>query len=195
MTKMSYYTQDELQGLGFQHIGSGVKLSRKASIYGAHFISIGDNSRVDDFCILSAGPGGIWIGHHVHIAAYSSLIGSCRMELHDYSGLSSRVSIYSSNDDYSGDSMTNPTIPRELTNISSSPVTIGRHVIVGAGSIVLPGVTMDEGSGIGSLSLVRHDCEAFGMYAGVPARKIGTRSKRLLELARSLDGLPEHASD
>ena len=192
---MSYYTQEELQGLGFQQIGNGVKLSRKASIYGVQYISIGDNSRIDDFCILSAGPGGIWIGRHVHIAAYSSLIGTGRMELHDYSGLSSRVSIYSSNDDYSGDSMTNPTIPRELTNISSSPVTIGRHVIIGAGSIVLPGVTMNEGSGVGSLSLVRHDCEGFGMYAGVPACKIGTRSTRLLELARSLDGLPEHPSE
>lgn len=192
---MSYYTQEELQGLGLQQIGSGVKLSRKASIYGVQYISIGDNSRIDDFCILSAGPGGIWIGRHVHIAAYSSLIGSGRMELHDYSNISSRVSIYSSNDDYSGDSMTNPTVPRELTNISSSPVTIGRHVIIGAGSIVLPGVTMNEGSGMGSLSLVRYDCEAFGMYVGVPARKIGKRSTRLLELARSLDGLPEHSSD
>lgn len=192
---MSYYKQVELQELGFQHIGSGVQLSRKASIYGTQYISIGDSSRIDDFCILSAGPEEMCIGRHVHIAANSSLIGSGRIELHDYSGLSSRVSIYSSNDDYSGDSMTNPTVPRDLTNISSSPVTIGRHIIIGAGSIFLPAVTMNEGAGFGSLSLVRHDCEGFGMYSGVPARKIGTRSMLLLELARPLDSRPEHPSD
>jgi dTDP-4-amino-4,6-dideoxy-D-glucose acyltransferase len=54
--------------------------------------------------------------------------------------------------------------------------------VVGAGSIVLPGVTLQEGSAVGALSLVKSDCEAFGLYAGVPARRLGERKRDLLEL-------------
>ena len=49
----SFYTEEELKGLGFRHIGNGVCISRKASIYGAQNISLGDHVRIDDFCILS----------------------------------------------------------------------------------------------------------------------------------------------
>jgi dTDP-4-amino-4,6-dideoxy-D-glucose acyltransferase len=183
---MSFYSEEELVSLGLKSFGNGVKISRKSSIYNAKNISIGDHSRIDDFCVLSAGTGGINIGRNVHVAVFSALIGGELIDLHDYSGLSSRVSIYSSNDDYSGEFMTNPTLPKIFTNIKSGPVVIGKHVIVGAGSIILPGVTMAEGSGAGALSLLRQDCEAFGMYVGVPARKVGSRSRSLLELEKKL---------
>jgi len=59
---MSVYTDNELHEMGFASIGQNVRVSRKASIYNAAQISIGDFSRVDDFCVLSAGAGGIQIG-------------------------------------------------------------------------------------------------------------------------------------
>jgi dTDP-4-amino-4,6-dideoxy-D-glucose acyltransferase len=183
---MSFYSQDELVGLGFKRLGRGVSLSRKASIYNAANIEIGDFSRIDDFCVLSAGEGGIFIGRHVHIAIYCGLIGSGRIELGDYSGLSSRVSIYSSNDDYSGEFMTNPTLPSGFTHVTHAPVRIDRHVIIGAGSVVLPGVTLHEGAGVGALSLVKQDCESFVMYFGSPARRVGERSRKLLEMESRL---------
>ena len=46
---MAIYTRDELQELGFSNVGENVKISKKASIYGASRISIGDNVRIDDF--------------------------------------------------------------------------------------------------------------------------------------------------
>ena len=183
---MSFYTRDELLSFGFKSLGNEVKISKKASIYNAANIEIGDFSRIDDFCVLSAGEGGISIGRYVHIAIYCSLIGSGRIELHDFSGLSSRVVIYSSNDDYSGNYMTNPTVPSEYTNVSSAPVTVGRHGIVGAGSIVLPGVVLQEGAGVGALSLVKQDCEEFSMYFGVPAKRIGRRRKGMLDCEKHL---------
>jgi len=179
---MSFYSEDELQALGFKRLGQGIRLSRKASIYNSANIEIGDFSRIDDFCVLSAGEGGISIGKHVHIAVFCSLIGNGRIVLEDYSNLSSRVSIYSSNDDYSGEFMTNPTVPSQFTHVTHAPVRVGRHAIIGAGSVVLPGVTLHEGAGVGALSLVKQDCERFGMYAGSPARQVGKRSMKLLEL-------------
>jgi galactoside O-acetyltransferase len=65
-------------------------------------------------------------------------------------------------------------------------VKIGSHVIIGAGSIVLPGVTLEEGVAVGALSLVKKDCEAFGIYMGVPAKRIGGRKRDLLELEQQL---------
>ncbi len=187
---MSFYSDDELHALGFAGLGGGVRISRNASIHGASRIVIGDHSRIDDFCVLSAGAGGITIGSHVHIAVHCALIGQGRIELCDYAGLSSRVTIYSSNDDYSGAHRSNPTVPAEYTQVSHAPVTLGRHVIVGAGSVILPGVTLHEGCGVGSLSLVRADCEPFGMYFGAPARRIGERQRTMIALGDRLEAAP-----
>jgi acetyltransferase-like isoleucine patch superfamily enzyme len=181
---MPFYTQQQLQKLGLASHGLDVKISTKASIYNADKIHIGSNVRIDDFCVVSAGTAGIEIGNFVHLAVFSSLIGAGRIALGDFCGLSSRVAIYSSNEDYSGRHMTNPTIPPEFTGVTHADVTIGRHAIIGAGSIVLPGVTLEEGVAIGALSLVTKTCKAFGIYRGAPARRIGARKRDLLEVER-----------
>lgn len=179
---MAMLSRNVIEGMGFAFLGSNVQISDRASIYGADHIALASNIRIDDFCVLSAGLGGICIGQHVHIAAYSSLIGAGKITLCDFCNLSSRVSIYSSSDDYSGATMTNPTIPREYTAVRHADVFLGRHVIVGSGSVVLPGVTLKDGVAIGALSLIKEDCESFGIYAGNPCRLIKDRKRDLLAL-------------
>jgi len=183
---MAFYSLEELQTLGLATFGADVRISRKASIYNPGLIAIGNHVRIDDFCVLSAGKGGIEIGDYVHIAVYCSLMGAGRIRLDDFSNLSSRVSIYSSNDDYSGEHLTNPTIPDQFTGVTHAAVLLGKHVIVGAGAVVLPGVCLEDGVAVGSLSLVSKNCNAFGIYAGVPARRIGERKRDLLELEKQL---------
>lgn len=168
--------------MGFRSLGNNIKISRKASIYRPEKISIGSNVRIDDFSLISAGEDGVVIGNFIHIAAYSSIIGGGEVMLEDFANISSRVSIFSSNDDYSGAAMTGPMAPARWTNIMRAPVRIGRHAIIGCGSIILPGVTIGEGVAIGALSLVKHDCLPFGVYCGTPARCTGSRERRLLEL-------------
>lgn len=180
----SFYTQSELDAMEFRSLGKNVRLSRKASVYNAVNIVIGDNSRIDDFSVLSAGEGGIVIGHNVHIAVFCSLIGAGPIQVDDFSNLSSRVSIYSSNDDYSGETMTNPTVEEEYKNVTRGPVRVGRHVIIGSGAVVLPNVSLEDGACVGALSLVNHDCKAFTVYVGVPARPVKSRSRQLLELEK-----------
>jgi galactoside O-acetyltransferase len=181
---MAWLTPEQIAAAGFASVGSDVKLSDKASYYNCGAIHLGSHVRIDDFCVLSAGPGGIWIGNYIHIAVYCSLIGAERIELQDFSGLSSRVALYSSNDDYSGRTMTNPTVPEECRGVSHAAVVLERHALVGAGSVVLPGVTLREGSAVGALSLVRSDCDAFSIYLGVPAKRISSRKRGLLELEK-----------
>jgi len=82
--------------------------------------------------------------------------------------------------------MTNPTVPEEYTNVLVADVFLGKHVIVGAGSVILPGAKLQEGVAVGALSLVIGDCEAFNIYAGTPARRIKERKRDLLELEARL---------
>jgi galactoside O-acetyltransferase len=173
---------DEIAVLGFAEIGADVHISPYARFYGASRIKLGSHVRIDDFCVLSAGIGGIEIGNYIHIAVFSSIIGQGRVVLSDFSGLSSRVSIYSSSDDYSGLTLTNPMIPDQYKDVLHADVYLGRHVIIGAGSVILPGVTLNDGVAVGALSLVNKDCPEFGIYSGVPARRIGERKRDLLKL-------------
>jgi len=113
-------------------------------------------------------------------------MGTGKIKFSDFSGLSSRVSIYSSNDDYSGKYLTNTTVPAEFTGVAHADVLLGKHVIIGAGTIVLPGVYFEDGVSVGSLSLVSKNCAAFGIYFGAPARRIGERKRDLLELEKQL---------
>lgn len=182
----SYYSAQELRALGLCRIGEDVRISRKASLHSPARISIGHHVRIDDYCVLSAGEGGIEIGDYVHIAVFCSLIGAGRIVLSDFSNLSSRVAVYSSNDDYSGEFLTNPTVPVRYSGVTHAGVHLGRHAIVGSGAVILPGVIIGEGVAVGALSLVKKDCRDFGIYSGVPARLIGERSRRLLDLEQQL---------
>ena len=127
------------------------------------------------------------IGRYVHVGCYVSLIGDGEIVLEDFSGLSGRVSIYSSNDDTSGQFMAHPTIPAEYRQVQTGAVIIGKHAMVLTGTVILPDVTVHMGAVVGALSLVKNDCEEFGIYVGCPAKKVGERGRQLLELERELD--------
>lgn len=180
----NFYSNEELSSLGLMSYGSNVLISRKASIYTPGNISIGNNVRIDDFCILS---GKIQIGNYIHVGAYSALYGGKKgIVLDDYVGISSRVTIYAVSDDYSGEAMTNPMIPDQYKNLIHGKVFIGRHVIIGSGSVILPGVNIREGSSIGALSLVSADTDEWSINAGIPSRMLKERSRNLLYLEQKL---------
>ena len=180
----SFYDQNELKELGFKHIGKNVMLSRKASIYGADKISLGDNSRIDDFSILS---GQVHIGRYVHVAAFCGLFaGKAAITLKDFSGISSRVNIYAESDDFGGDYMAHPTIPLQYRRTERKDVILEEYSIIGCGGLVLPGGYLAEGSVLGAQSLLKSTLKAWTIYAGSPAKEIKKRSKALLAKAIQL---------
>jgi len=179
---MAYYSSEELQNLGFKWLGKNVKISNKASIYNCDQIEIGSNSRIDDFCVIS---GRVNIGENVHVAPFCLLAGGDEgIVLGDFSGLAYQVQVFTQSDDYSGATMTNPTVPAEYKAESKKKVELGRHVIVGAGSMIMPGVMLAEGTAVGAMSLVRKNTEAWSIYLGNPAVKLKNRSRKLLELEK-----------
>ena len=182
MALTSYYTEEELQSLGLKSVGKDVRLSRKASLYGVGNISIGDHVRIDDFCILS---GHITIGNYVHVNPYTGIYaGEAGVTLDDFANLSSRITIYAVSDDYSGEYMTSPLLPKEVTNIKSVPVYVGKYVIIGTSSCILPDVTVGEGCAIGAMSLVKSSLEEWGIYVGIPCQRIKERSKNMLQYVK-----------
>lgn len=182
-----FLSDEELRKIGFKNLGANVLISNKVSIYGAEFISIGDNVRIDDFCILS---GKITFGNNIHIGAGSMIFSNhdkadeVSVEIDDCSTLSSRCVIYALTDDYSGLTMTNPMIPDKYRGVIKKSVCIGKHCIVGTGSTILPGANLAEGVAVGEMSLLTKPTKAWKIYAGIPAREIKERSKDLLELEK-----------
>ncbi len=178
----SFYTEEELKALPLKSVGKNVLLSRKVSMYGMSRIELGNNVRIDDFCFFSAGEGGISIGDYVHISPFCSLAGKGAIVMEAFSGLSSRVAVYSSSDDYSGASLTNPTVPDTYKKVVHGDVILKKHVIIGAGTIILPGVTVEEGTAIGALSLVAKNVGPFLIAIGNPLKVIKERKKDLIDL-------------
>jgi acetyltransferase-like isoleucine patch superfamily enzyme len=175
-----FYTKEQLLEMGFKSLGENVLISDKASIYGTKNIEIGSNVRIDDFCILSAGEGGMSIGNYVHIACYAHLIGAGRIILEDHSQVSGKASVYSSSDDFSGDYLVGPTVPSKFTNVKSATVHLKKYVVLGCNVVVLPGVTIEEGTAVGALSLVSKNLEPYKLYGGSPIRIIRDRNKGML---------------
>ena len=129
---MAYYTDEELRQIGFKSIGKNVKVSSKASIYGAEQIEIGDNSRVDDFCILA---GKIRLGRNIHITPYCNLAGGTKgIIIDDFATLAYGVNLFTQSDDYLGETMTNSTVPPKYKKEFKKEIHICKHVIIGAGS-------------------------------------------------------------
>lgn len=174
----SFYSQEELKALGLKSFGQKVLISRFARIYSAMNISIGDNVRIDDFCILS---GHIKLGSHIHISPYVALYGAMGIEFEDYTGISAHSIIYSAMDDFSGDYLIGPVNPDNTTNVTGGPVIVKKYVQIGANTVVFPNLTIGDGSVVGACSMVTKSLGSWGVFWGIPAKRHKDRKKGLLK--------------
>lgn len=182
-----YVGTDELRSYGFGSVGENVCIGRNCTIIGYERIRIGSNVRIDGPSTIVVGAQSeLIIGSFVHISAGAHLAASCPMEFSDFSGLSQGVRIFTATDDYSGATLTNPTVPKEYKAVTTGPVRLGRHVIVGVGSVILPNVTIGDGSSVGAMSLVTKSLPKWSVCVGIPCRRVKDRAKDLLALEAKL---------
>ena len=179
-----YFSSRNLRKLGFKNIGEEVFIAKDAIIVGFENISIGNNVKIDSNVTFAAISGLLSLGSNIHIGGGSHFSCSGSIQIEDFVTISQGVKIYSASDDYSGESLTNPTIPGNYKKVQKEKVIINKHVIIGSNSVILPGSNLEVGSAVGALSLVNGDLEAWSIYAGNPIRKIRDRSKNLLELEK-----------
>jgi acetyltransferase-like isoleucine patch superfamily enzyme len=182
----SFYSEKELRQFRFRSIGKNVFIKKNVGLYFIENISIGNNVRIDDNVIIVASnkKNPVMIGNYIHIASNCYLAGSDGIEMMDFTTLAPGVLIFSGSDDYSGKKLTNPMVGRPYIGGKSGKVTLCKHVIIGAGSIVLPDVTIKQGSSVGALSLVNKDLDDWGVYFGIPVKKIKNRHKDILKLEK-----------
>ena len=169
------YSKEDLKCLG--SVGENVQIDKTVIFISPEKIHIGNNVRIDAFCIL-VGTLGIEIGDYIHIASYCQLSASGgKITMHDFSGLSSRVSIFTASDDYVDGYLTNPTVPNPFKKLKIGDVTLYKHVIVGCGAIIMPGIQLGGGSSVGALAFVNKKVDAYMVVAGNPAKPIAVRNK------------------
>ncbi len=174
---MAFLNAEQLGAMGFRSVGENVLISDRASIYEPEKMSFGDNARVDDFCVLS---GEISLGRNVHLAVFSNVAsGRSNITLDDFAGLAYGCHLIAQSDDYSGTTMSNATVPREFKNETSEPIHIGRHALLGTGTIVLPGVTVGEGTATAARTVLSASTREWMIYAGSPGRPANERSRAL----------------
>lgn len=172
----SFYSNEELSNLGLKKFGDKVYISRFAQLYSPETISIGNNVRIDDFCILS---GNIVLGSNIHISAYVALFGAKGIILEDYTGISPRCSLFSAMDDFSGNYLIGPIHPRELTNVTGGKIILKRYSQIGAHCVVFPDITIGEGSVVGACSLITKSLDEWGVFMGTPAKWLKPRERKI----------------
>ena len=170
---------NQAYSLGFAQIGQDVTIWPLAKIVSADVISIGDSVIIDDFVFLMGKTRSI-IGSFVHIASFTSITGGGEFVMEDFAGLSGGIRVYTGNEDYLGESLTNPAVPQPYRVPIRSFVHIKKHAIIGANTVILPGVTIGEGTAIGANSFVTKDCEPWTIYIGSPARPIRHRPREII---------------
>jgi galactoside O-acetyltransferase len=172
--------------LGLARAGKDVLIWPLAKIVNPECVTIGDSVIIDDYVFIMGGKETL-IGSFVHIASFTSVTGGGKFVMGDFSGLSGGVRVYTGNEDYSGACLTNPAVPYPYRIPIRSFVHIGRHALVGANAVILPGVTLGEGAVVGANSLVTKDCDPWTVYIGTPAKAIKSRPKeKILELEARL---------
>lgn len=178
----------------FKVIGQDVKIYPLAKIVGAEQIEIGSHVIVDDFVFIVAAQRTV-IGNYVHLAAFVSIMGGGECLLEDFTGLSSGVRVLTGSEDFHGQGLTNPTIPSPFRAVSRSRVVLKKHAVVGANSVIFPGVVIGEGAAVSAGSLVTRSVPPWTIVGGSPARAIKSRpSEKMLALEKRLyeeHGMPE----
>lgn len=183
--RADYLASEALSSMPFKSLGHDVMIHERVTLVGIENISIGSHVRIDpDVILLATGP--LTIGCYTHIAAGVFIAARAGFEMKNFSNIAHGARIYTINDDYSGEYLMGPTIPAELLNLNHGAVLLEEHTIAGAGAIVLPGVTLAEGSVLGALSLIRKSTEPWTMYGGVPAQPLKQRRRDVIGKGQEL---------
>lgn len=173
-----WMSEDEILAMGFKFVGVGVLIDRGANFIGAERISIGAHSRIDIGTLISASTGDVIVGRHVHISAGVKIISTCGITLEDFVSVSFDSLLFTATDDFKDGFLTNPTVPGQFRKVLHASIYLEKHALVGAGSIVFPGVRMGYGAAVAARTILRHSVKRGSLSGSVSGatRKLGERN-------------------
>jgi dTDP-4-amino-4,6-dideoxy-D-glucose acyltransferase len=180
-----FLSRDVLERLGFAKLGENVLIHCTVVIVDCGKISLGSQVRIDPYVIIS-NRGGVEFGSNIHIGGHSVMAGHGAISFGDFANISHYVGIYTSSDDWSGRTLSHPTVTGASQSARTASISFGRHSGVGSGSLVLPGARFGEGSILGAMSRVGRPLKPWTTYAGIPARRIRERRQDVLAYEQEL---------
>lgn len=147
--------------------GKGSKIRNRTRIDVIPFndFNIGSHSTIEDFCVINNGVGDVIIGNNTIIGVGSVAIGPVRIG--DNVMVAQHVVISGMNHNFEDVSL-----PPLRQNISAKPITIADDVWIGSNAVITAGVTIGKHAIIGAGSIVTKDVSPFSVYVGNPARMI-----------------------
>ena len=170
----SFLSAPEVEKIGFISVGVNVRISRYAHFYGAEFISLGNNIRIDDCAVISTGELSSF-ADFIHIGAHAILMAQEGFEFESFTTMSPRSTVLGQTDNFTSPHVPNATVPSEFRNVFSTRVHVPEQVVIGVGSTVLPNASLQIGVALGAMSLLNAETYPWTLYAGIPARPIGSR--------------------
>ncbi len=172
--------------------GLNVTIFPEAQIIYPENVSIGDESMIDGHCFLYAAGDGIEIGRFCHVTVGSHLQSGGLLKMEDFSACGAQCIIMAASDNYLGEGFIGLKVfGDKYRKMDFRPVTLKRHAHVGAGTIILPGVTIGEGCSVGAGSVVTRDLPPWTICVGSPARPIKEKPKEK-QLAMEEEFLKEY---
>jgi acetyltransferase-like isoleucine patch superfamily enzyme len=169
----------------FKSIGEDVRVHEMAIISRPELVEIGNHVAIDMWTYISTQAK---LGDYIHIGPSVSIIGGAvaLIVMEDFTGISSGCRIVCAGDDFT-QGLLSPVVPLEYRNVINKPVTFKKYSTLGVNCVVLPGITLGEGSVVGAGSVVTKDTEPWTIYVGNPAKPVKIREKEtILEYAKKL---------
>jgi len=161
------------------HIGKNVIIGKTVRIRRPEFVSIGDNTIIDDFTYISCA---MEIGSNCHIASNVSISGGQdgkKLYMGDYSTISNGTSIHCASSNFKKCSLEIPSVPREeqFGGIAKD-IHIGSYVTIGAHCCILPGSIIPDGTAFGAYTLISEAKQLmpYHLYAGLKCKDLGERT-------------------
>jgi galactoside O-acetyltransferase len=170
----------------YRSFGTDIFINETAIIKRPHLCDIGSHIAIDNGVTISTE---LIMGDYIHIAPYVVVIGGeqSKLILEDFSFVASGTKIVCGTEDYTGVGLVGPTIPKELRVINHTTVKFEKYAGCGVNCIIMPGITLAEGSILGANSLLTKDTQPWTIYVGSPAKPIKIRDKdKIIEYAKTL---------
>ena len=145
--------------------GSIIRRRTKVDLFPFKNFRIGNHTIIEDFSTINNGVGDISIGNHSFIGAGNVIIGP--VEIGNRVMTAQNVVISGMNHSYE-DISTPPTIQPVTTHT----IVIEDNVWIGANCVVIPGVRIGRHSVIGAGSVVTKDIPAYSVAVGNPSRVV-----------------------
>jgi len=159
-------------------VGTDVVFGANVEIRRPHLVTIGDHVAIDTGTYITTCAQ---IGDYVHIGPYVTVIGGerARLVMGHFTNFAAGCRVICGSDRFNGHGLIGPaTLPAGYKDaMKTEPIVLENFANVGANVVIMPGVTLAEGTAIGACSLVTKSTEPWTIYTGIPAKPLKPRPR------------------